>query len=49
MPLPPKNESFNLISQEFLYSKILTMKTKRDIADELSSMSLGLKNLIQRF
>ena len=49
MPATQLNDSFNKISQEFLYSKIITMKTKRDIADELSSMSMGLKNLIQRF
>ena len=49
MPQTAIREGFNKISQEFLYQKIVTMRTKKDIADELSSMSAGLKNLIQRF
>ena len=49
MPQIQINENFNKISQEFFYSKIVTMKSKRDIAEELSGMSMVLKNLIQKF
>lgn len=49
MPQTDIKEGFNKFSQEFLYHKVATMRTKKDIADELSSMSMGLKNLIQRF
>lgn len=49
MPVTKINENFNKISQEFFYSKIVTMKSKRDIAEELSGMSMVLKNLIQKF
>ena len=46
MPPAQINENFNKISQEFFYSKIVTMRTKRDIAEELSGMSMVLRNLI---
>ena len=47
----PKTElvpGFNEISQNFFYSKAVTLKSKRDIADELSSLSMRLRNLIQK-
>ena len=49
MPQIQINENFNKISQEFFYSKIVTMKSKKNIAEELSGMSMVLKNLIQKF
>ena len=49
VPQTAIKEGFNKFAQEFLYQRIVTMRTKKDIADELSSLSMGLKNLIQRF
>ena len=49
MPKIQINENFNRISQEFFYNKIVTMRSKRDIAEELSGMSMVLKNMITKY
>ena len=49
LPEMTLNNSFNHISQQFFYSRIVTQQTKRHIAEELSGMSMVLKNLIQKY
>ena len=49
MPQAELIPGFNDISQQFFYSKAVTMKSKRNIADELSSLSMRLRNLIQKY
>jgi hypothetical protein len=46
LPEMTLRDSFNHISQQFFYSRIVTQQTKRHIAEELSGMSMVLKNLI---
>ena len=45
----PIKEGLNPISQNFLHSNIVSRQTKKYIAEEISSMSLTLQNLLRKY
>ena len=45
----PVREGINPISQHFLHSNILSVRDKRDVAEEISSMSLTMQNLLRKY
>ena len=45
----PVREGINPISQHFLHSNILSLRDKRDVAEEISNMSLTMQNLLRKY
>ena len=49
MPETQLSTNINSLSQKLLFSRIVAKKQKKDIAEELNSMSMLIKNLILKF
>lgn len=45
----PIREGVNPIAQDFLHSNIIARQTKKNIAEEVGSMSMTIQSLLKRY